>query len=119
MAWVESVLGVGVVHQKVLTGGMTSTMLALSDESGGRSVLRLMTREPWRTHESALTTRERAAFAALGSTPVPAPTSFGLDADGIATAAAAHLMSVVPRHPNRCCRQHVGACDGRTARHHP
>ena len=36
-------------------------MLALRDEAGAESVLRLMTNEPWRTHGAELTARERDA----------------------------------------------------------
>lgn len=68
-------------------------MLALTDTSGQQSVLRLMTREPWRTHGADLTRRERSAQIELAATPVPAPTSLGLDADGTAVGVAAHLMS--------------------------
>ncbi len=82
-----------------LSGGLTSTMLALSQPSGARSVLRLMTNEPWRTHGADLTRRERAAQVELVATPVPAPVSLGLDAEGASTGVAAHLMSRLPGVP--------------------
>jgi Ser/Thr protein kinase RdoA (MazF antagonist) len=99
LAWAGDVLGSPVVHHEPLTGGMTSTMLALRDASGGESVLRLMTNEPWRTHGAELTTRERDAQLAMGATPVPAPTSIALDAEGRAAGVAAHLMSRLPGAP--------------------
>lgn len=95
----ESVLGRRVVETSQLAGGITSTMVAIEDSSGGRSVLRLMTNEPWRTHGSALTRRERAAQQELAGTAVPAPTSLALDAEGTVTGVAAHLMSRLPGSP--------------------
>jgi aminoglycoside phosphotransferase (APT) family kinase protein len=82
------------VHE--LSGGWTSRMLALSTESGDELVLRLMSREPWRTHGPDLTTREREIQQMLASTPVPAPRSRALDADGRECGFPAHLMSRVP-----------------------
>ena len=82
IAWAESVLGSAVVDVLELGGGVTSTMLALSDASGRRSVLRLMTEEPWRAHGPALTRREQAAQRVLVDSPVPAPRTLGLDAEG-------------------------------------
>ena len=99
VAWAESVLDEPIAEVTELSGGLTSTILALSHGSGARSVLRLMTNEPWRTHGAALTRRERAAQAELSSTSVPAPVSLGLDADGVATGVAAHLMSRLPGVP--------------------
>lgn len=99
MAWASTLLGSPVATARPLAGGMTSTMLGLRDSSGGESVLRLMTEEPWRTHGVELTTRERDAQLALVGTAVPAPTSLGLDADGVAAGVAAHLMSRLPGEP--------------------
>ena len=97
LAWAGSALGSPVVSADPLDGGMTSTMLALRDEAGTASVLRLMTNEPWRTHGAELAARERTAQLALAGTPVPAPVSLGLDAEGAATGGvAAHLMSRLP-----------------------
>jgi len=96
---VESVLGESVAGCHELTGGLTSTLLAISDAAGGRSVLRLVTQEPWRSHGAPLTRRERAAQVELVATDVPAPESLALDADGLATGVAAHLMSEVPGRP--------------------
>lgn len=101
LAWVASTVGSPVLGCARLEGGLTSTMVALSHASGDRSVLRLMTNEPWRTHGAALTRRERAAQRELASTPVPAPESLGLDADGTRTGVSAHLMSRVPGEPTR------------------
>lgn len=97
--WAESILGQAVAELTELSGGLTSTMLALSDVTGRESVLRLMTNEPWRTHGADLTRRERGAQQTLASTSVPAPRSLGLDADGVVTGVAAHLMSRLPGVP--------------------
>jgi aminoglycoside phosphotransferase (APT) family kinase protein len=99
LAWAGGVLGSPVVESRPMTGGLTSTMLALRDSSGAESVLRLMTNEPWRTHGAELTTRERDAQSVLAATDVPAPTSLGLDADGVAADVGAHLMSRLPGEP--------------------
>lgn len=99
VAWAESILDEPVVEVAELSGGLTSTMLALSHRSGARSVLRLMTNEPWRTHGAALTRRERATQAELAATLVPAPVSHGIDAEGAITGVAAHLMSRLPGAP--------------------
>jgi aminoglycoside phosphotransferase (APT) family kinase protein len=99
IAWAESTLGSPICEWVPLSGGLTSTMLSLSDASGRQSVLRLMTNEPWRTHGPALTRREQAAQDELASTPVPAPISLGLDADGAAAGVSAHLMSRLPGEP--------------------
>ena len=96
LAWAEAALGAQVTDVVELEGGMTSTMLALVDSTGRRSVLRLMTNEPWRSHGAALTRREREAFTALAATPVPAPVSIALDAEGTAAGVAAHLMTHLP-----------------------
>lgn len=96
LAWSGLVLGAPIVDSVELPGGLTSTMLALTDATGRRSVLRLMTNEPWRAHGPALTEREATALHTLASTPVPAPTSLGLDAEGRRTGVAAHLMSRLP-----------------------
>lgn len=99
LAWAGSAIGSRVVSSEPLTGGVTSTMLALEHEDGSRTVLRLMTHEPWRTHGAELTTRERTAQQFLSGTDVPAPTSLALDADGRACGVAAHLMSRLPGTP--------------------
>lgn len=99
LAWAGSVLGSPVASYDALAGGVTSTMLALRHDDGAESVLRLMTVEPWRTHGAELTARERDAQLAMAETPVPAPTSLALDADGTVAGAAAHLMSRLPGEP--------------------
>ncbi|WP_323792171.1 aminoglycoside phosphotransferase family protein [Nocardioides sp.] len=99
VAWAESVLCEPVVEVTELPGGLTSTMLALTQRSGASSVLRLMTKDPWRAHGADLTRRERAAQIQLLATPVPAPVSLGLDAEGVATGVSAHLMSRLPGAP--------------------
>jgi Ser/Thr protein kinase RdoA (MazF antagonist) len=97
--WAESVLGEPVVAVERLSGGLTSTMLSLTDRSGRQAVLRLMTNEPWRMHGAPLTRRERDAQAALAGSAVPAPMTLGLDADGTRTRVAAHLMTRLPGRP--------------------
>lgn len=79
-----------------LAGGRTSTMLSLTSRAGRHGVLRLMTREPWRSYGHSLTTREREIQQMLVSTPVPAPRSLALDADGRDCGHPAHLMSRLP-----------------------
>lgn len=101
LAWAGAEAGSPVTSHDRLTGGFTSRMLALRHDDGSESVLRLMTNEPWRTHGAALTSRERDALAFLAATPVPAPVSIALDADGERAGVAAHLMSRVPGEPLR------------------
>jgi Ser/Thr protein kinase RdoA (MazF antagonist) len=101
LAWAGSELGSPVASHEPLDGGMTSTMLALRHDDGTESVLRLMTNEPWRTHGAELTAREREAQLAMAGTPVPAPTSLALDAEGVVAGVAAHLMSRLPGAPLR------------------
>jgi Ser/Thr protein kinase RdoA (MazF antagonist) len=94
--WAGRVVGEPVVEHVALDGGLTSTMLALTDLAGGEQVLRLMTEEPWRRHGEALTRREHEAQLALRTTGVPAPLSLGLDAAGEVAGVAAHLMTRLP-----------------------
>lgn len=100
VTWVESQVGARIVGSERLTGGLTSTMLALDDERGGAWVLRLMTEEPWRRHGPELTARESVALEALAGTNVPAPRSVALDAAGDETVVAAHLMTWLPGRPH-------------------
>ena len=95
-AWGEAVLGAAITEVAELSGGITSTMLALTNASGQQTVLRLMTKDPWRAHGLELTRRERAALQELATTPVPAPRSIGLDSEGAVAGVAMHLMSRVP-----------------------
>jgi aminoglycoside phosphotransferase (APT) family kinase protein len=99
LAWAGSAVGSPIASYDALDGGLTSTMLALRHDDGAESVLRLMTVEPWRTYGAELTTREREAQLAMAGTPVPAPTSVALDAEGTVAGAAAHLMSRLPGAP--------------------
>jgi aminoglycoside phosphotransferase (APT) family kinase protein len=99
LAWAARALGTDAVGHRELTGGKTSRMLALTTPTGDQAVLRLMTREPWRTHGPALTARERAALEALTGSDVPAPTSLALDEDGTSTGHPAHLMTLLPGRP--------------------
>lgn len=98
VARAQSVLGEPIQTVRPLTGGLTSAMLALTTTSGGY-VMRLMRREPWRTHGAELTARERAAQQVFEGTGVPAPRSVALDADGRSTGVAPHLMTRVPGAP--------------------
>jgi aminoglycoside phosphotransferase (APT) family kinase protein len=96
MRWAAERLGSPIVESSPLSGGWTSTMLALTTARGDRAVLRLMTNEPWRTHGAELTTREHETQLLLADTEVPAPRTMALDADGSATGEAAHLMTHLP-----------------------
>jgi aminoglycoside phosphotransferase (APT) family kinase protein len=95
LGWASATIG-PVNRVSELSGGWTSTMLALDTGDGGEHVLRLMTREPWRTHGPALTTREREVQQMLAGTGVPAPRSRALDPDGRACGFPAHLMTLLP-----------------------
>lgn len=95
LSWAAAAIG-PVARVRELSGGWTSTMLALDTGRDGEYVLRLMTREPWRSHGTALTTREREIQQMLAHTSVPAPRSRAIDADGRACGFPAHLMSLVP-----------------------
>ncbi|GAA5117473.1 hypothetical protein GCM10023339_28370 [Alloalcanivorax gelatiniphagus] len=99
LGWAGSVLGSPVSSHEALVGGMTSTVLALHHDDGAETVLRLMTHEPWRTHGTELTIRERDAQLAMAGTPVPAPRSLAIDAEGTVAGVAAHLMSRLPGAP--------------------
>ena len=95
LAWAEGVIGpVSAVRE--LSGGWTSTMLALTTEGDEDIVLRLMTREPWRTHGEGLTARESEIQEMLANTPVPAPRTIALDAEGQDCGFPAHLMTMLP-----------------------
>ena len=107
LAWAARTTG-PVASTDELTGGWTSTMLALSSTTGGDTVLRLMTHEPWRSHGEALTTRERDVQRALAQTRVPAPTTLALDATGEHCGVAAHLMT---RLPGAVDTERVGEAD--------
>lgn len=67
--WAAETIGM-VESVQELTGGWTSTMLAIDGASGDTAVLRLMTRDLWRSHGRALTTRE-ARVQAIGRSPEP------------------------------------------------
>jgi aminoglycoside phosphotransferase (APT) family kinase protein len=95
LGWASATIG-PVTRVSELSGGWTSTMLALDIGDGGEHVLRLMTREPWRSHGPALTTRECEVQQMLAGTGVPAPRSRALDADGRACGFPGHLMSMLP-----------------------
>lgn len=94
--WAQEHLDWAVIDVVPLEGGMTSAMLALHGECAGSAVLRLMIKEPWRSHGSDLVLRESATQQALTRTPVPAPVSLAVDPEGDRTGHPAHLMSRVP-----------------------
>ncbi|GGR73438.1 aminoglycoside phosphotransferase (APT) family kinase protein [Nocardioides luteus] len=96
LAWVEEVLGKRVEGVRRLSGGWTSTMLAITVGGHESVVLRLMTNEPWRTHGEPLTTRESEIQRMLVNTTVPAPRSLALDATGERCGHPAHLMTLLP-----------------------
>ncbi|WP_370246591.1 phosphotransferase family protein [Nocardioides sp.] len=99
-AWLEHQLAARVIEAHAFTGGVTSTILGLTDATGRRSVLRMMTEEPWRRHGRDLTLRERAAQRTLLAAPdVPAPRSIAVDAEGEVAGVALHLMSRRPGDP--------------------
>ncbi|MCR6030964.1 phosphotransferase [Nocardioides sp. zg-579] len=91
VAWAARCVGSPVVARRALSGGTTSTLLALTHVDGAATVLRVVDREPWAAHRVALTTREREVQLQLADTPVPAPRSLALDAG-----AGAHLMTLLP-----------------------
>ncbi len=99
VAWAEESLGSHIARVVELPGGLTSTTLRLDDVSGRSSVLRLMDREPWQSYGPSLTRREQDALLELSGTPVPAPLSLALDAEGKATGVSAHLMSHLTGRP--------------------
>lgn len=96
LKWVEEVLGEPVLVVRPLVGGATGEMLALRTESGTDSVLRLTTREPWRTHGAALNGREAEIQEMLAGSGVPAPRSLALDRHGEHCEHPAHLMTLLP-----------------------
>ena len=96
LAWAERAWARGVRDVRPLRGGWTSTMLGLVADHGERSVLRLMTKEPWRTHAPGLLAREAAVQLMLAGTPLPAPASIAVDPDGSRAGTPAHLMSWLP-----------------------
>ena len=95
LAWAAETIG-PVTGVRRLSGGWTSTMLALTGAHGETSVLRLMDREPWRTHGPALTAREHLTLAMLAGSGLPTATPLALDADGRHCGHPAHLMSLLP-----------------------
>lgn len=70
LTWASATTG-PLTRVSELSGGWTSTMLALATGSGDGLVLRLMTREPWRSHGPALTTRECEIQQMLARNPFP------------------------------------------------
>ncbi|MBA8802298.1 aminoglycoside phosphotransferase (APT) family kinase protein [Nocardioides ginsengisegetis] len=95
LAWATTTTG-PLADTRELSGGWTSTMLRLVPDQGDPAVLRLMTREPWRTHAEGLTTREHDVQRLLEDAPVRAPRSLALDAAGVTCGHPAHLMTLLP-----------------------
>ncbi|GAA1251064.1 phosphotransferase family protein [Oryzihumus leptocrescens] len=96
VAWAERAWGRRVRDAVPLRGGWTSTMLRLAASTGEQAVLRVMTREPWRTHAGGLLRRESAVQGQLSDTPVPAPVSLAVDPEGAEAGDPAHLMTRLP-----------------------
>lgn len=96
ISWAEGVWGRTVRDAHQLSGGWTSTMLSLEADDGQRAVLRVMTREPWRSHAAGLLARESETQRQLLDTKIAAPRSLGVDADGAFAGSPAHLMSWLP-----------------------
>jgi aminoglycoside phosphotransferase (APT) family kinase protein len=96
LAWIESHIHERVVDVTSLSGGWTSRMLALRDAAGRSGVLRSMQHEPWRRHGAELVTRERSVHRLLETTPVLAPMSVAIDANGDVTGDPTHLMTRLP-----------------------
>jgi aminoglycoside phosphotransferase (APT) family kinase protein len=72
-------------------------MLRLDGPGDDAAVLRLMTREPWRTHAAGLLARESQVQELLaGASSVPAPRSLALDALAEEAEHPAHLMTLLP-----------------------
>src|SRR5690348_2714767 len=93
LAWATTTTG-PLAGTRELSGGWTSSMLRLDPEQGDPAVLRVMTREPWRTHGEGLTTREHEVQRLLEDTPVRAPRTLALDAAGGSCGHPAHLMTL-------------------------
>ena len=116
LAWAAEAVG-PVAEVRALEGGRTSTMLAITPRDGEPVVLRLMTVEPWRTHGAELTARERETQRLLADTPVPAPRSLALDADGGAVRAPGAPHDPAPRTSRaRAVRRPLGGTARRPAR---
>ena len=96
ISWAEEVWGRPVRDVRRLSGGWTSTILGLTARDGERAVLRLMTKEPWRTHAAQLLGRESEVQGQLVGTKVPAPRSLAVDPVGACAGSPAHLMTWLP-----------------------
>ena len=96
LAWAVRVWGRAVREVTPLSGGWTSTMLRLGADDGEHAVLRLMTKEPWRTHAPGLLVRESQVQRQLAATDIPAPATIAVDPQGEEAGTPAHLMSRLP-----------------------
>lgn len=95
LEWAASEVG-ALSRVAPLHGGWTSTMVHLTTQQGDEAVLRLMTKEPWRSHGASLTRREHEVQQLLVDEHVPAPRTIALDAHGTHCHHPAHLMSMLP-----------------------
>lgn len=96
ISWAEDVWERRIHDSQALRGGWTSTVLRVTSRDGEQAVLRLMTKEPWRTHAAALLRREVETQRDLLRTALPAPETLALDLDGSHAGAPAHLMTLLP-----------------------
>jgi aminoglycoside phosphotransferase (APT) family kinase protein len=96
VSWAQEAWGRPIADATPLTGGWTSTMLRVTAADGERAVLRLMTREPWRTCAADLLRREAFVQRQLERTEVPAPASIAVDPSGARAGIPAHLMTWLP-----------------------
>lgn len=71
-------------------------MLALTADDGERAVLRLLTKQPWRSAAAGLLKRESETQQQLAGTGVPVPKSLAVDLDGATAGTPAHLMTWLP-----------------------
>ncbi len=95
-SWAAEALHAPVASVCVLTGGVSSQMLAIRTAAGDEAVLRRMTVEPWRRFAGDLLRREYDVQAMLQATPVPAPAPIAVDPDGSGSGEPSLLMSRLP-----------------------
>lgn len=100
LEWAAQQAGSTVAAVREMHGGWTSRLLALTHADGARTVLRLITNEPWRTHGAELSARERSVQLLLAGGSVAAPRSIALDATGRWCGHPAHLMTLLPGEPD-------------------
>lgn len=92
--WVRTVLAAdGPVQADRLAGGWTSDMWLVRTWDGRASVLRQMTREPWRRHAVELLNREAGVQRELTATAIPVPRPLAIDETGAVAGAPSLLMT--------------------------